>query len=217
MNRRRYRKPKRNSKLKEIIYKHIEENFKYYMIFLAIFILGLIIGVTVINNSTDSQKNEISNYITNFTTSLKDTNIDSFTILKISIRNNGLLSLALWFMGSTIIGILVVVAIIGFRGFCLGYTISSALAVYGTGKGLFFLICTILLQNIIFIPAIIAMAVSGARFCSSIIKNIRKDNIKIEILRHTIFCFLMTILLLISSLIETYISKNILIFFIKYF
>ena len=63
------------------------------------------------------------------------------------------------------------------------------------------------LQNIISIPAILALGVSGNRLYKSIIKNKQRENIKIEIVRHTLFCGMMLILLIISALIEVYISS----------
>lgn len=80
-----------------------------------------------------------------------------------------------------------------------------------------FLFSNVLLQNILFIPCIISLAVSGMRLRKSIIKSKGKNNIKLEIIRHTVFSLMILLLLICSSLIEVYISKNILILFIKYF
>lgn len=44
----------------------------------------------------------------------------------------------------------------------------------------------------------------------SIVKNKRKENIKLEITRHTLFCLLILILLGASALIEVYISAGLL-------
>ena len=73
-----------------------------------------------------------------------------------------------------------------------------------------------LLQNILFIPCIIELAVSGIKLNNSIIKNRANKNIKLELLRHTFLSFFVLIVLIISSLIEVYISKNFLIFILKY-
>ena len=78
------------------------------------------------------------------------------------------------------------------------------------------MISTIFLQNILFIPCILALAVSGMKLNKSIMENKRKENIKLEILRHTLFSLIILLFLLISSLIEVYVSKNILIGVIKY-
>ena len=84
-------------------------------------------------------------------------------------------------------------------------------------KGLIFVLILILLQNLIFIPAILALGVSGFKLYKSIIKDKRKENIKLEMIRHTIFSIVMLIILIIASLIESFISTNIIKIFIKYF
>jgi len=40
-------------------------------------------------------------------------------------------------------------------------------------------------------------------------KDKRRDNIKLEILRHTCFCAIVSAMLFLASFIETYISSNI--------
>ena len=119
-------------------------------------------------------------------------------------------------MGSTVIGISIVYITICFRGFCLGYTISSIISSYGLGKGILFLSSTILLQNILFIPCIIVLAVSGMKLHNSIMKDKRRENIKLEILRHTIISLFILFILIFSSFVEVYVSKNLLISIVKY-
>lgn len=109
--------------------------------------------------------------------------------------------------------------IVIYRGFCLGYTISACVCTMGITKGIFFIIITSFLQNLLFIPAIIALAVSGFKFYKSIVKEKerRKENIKMELIRHTIFSTLMLGLLGVASLIEIFLSTNIFKILVKYF
>lgn len=218
MNRRRYSKLKsRNSKIKEIFFAHIEKNLKEYIIFTVIFFIGIVVGVIFINNISESQGLEISNYITSFITSLKENKeINDLVLLKDSIKKNLVLATILWFMGSTVIGISIVYLVVAFRGFCLGYTISSVIASCGLWKGILFILSTVFLQNIVFIPCIIALSVSGMRLHNSIMKDRRKENIKLEILRHTLFSILVLVFMILSSFIEVFVSKNILINIVKY-
>ena len=217
MNRRYFRKRRKTSKLKEILLTHIENNLREYTVITIIFFIGIIIGVIFINNISAEQKTEINNYISSFITNLKeDGNINEFALLKDSISKNCVLAIFLWFMGSTIIGISLVYLTICFRGFCLGYTISSIILTCGIGKGIVFLASTILLQNIFFIPCIISLAVSGMKLHNSIMRDKRRENIKLEILRHTLFSAFLLIILIISSMIEVYVSKNILMLILKY-
>lgn len=217
MNRRRYRLKSNNSKIKEIVFSHIENNLREYIIFTVIFLIGIVIGVIFINNVSENQGLEITNYITSFVSSLKENNeINDFVLLKDSIKKNVVLAAILWFMGSTVIGISIVYLIVAFRGFCLGYTISSMIATFGLWKGILFILSTIFLQYIIFIPCIIALSVSGMRLHNSIMKDRRKENIKLEVLRHTVFCTFILVFMIISSFIEVFVSKNILINIVKY-
>ena len=75
---------------------------------------------------------------------------------------------------------------------------------------------SLLLQTIVFIPCVLALAVSGMKLHNSIMKDKRRENIKVEILRHTLFSLFILILLILSSLIEVFISKNILVALINY-
>ena len=202
---------KMNSKILSTIKEHVKSNIKEYLIVAIIFLIGIVIGVVFINNINEEQKLQIQEYLGTFTESLNgDYKIDTSSLLKSSIINNLIIALALWFIGSTVIGIPIVYIIIGVRGFSLGYTISSIMITYPFWKGIWFTICTLLLQNIILIPCILALAVSGIKLYKSIIKDKRKENIKVEILRHTIFSATMAVLLILSSFIEVYGSSNLL-------
>ena len=214
---RRYKRKVNSSKVITILSEHLESNMKEYLIAFLIFFIGIIIGIIFINKASLNQKEEICSYITSFATNLKDDKrIDDVALLFNSIKKNVIITIFLWFMGSTVIGISIVYLTVCFRGFCLGYTISSIIYSFGTGKGILFLSSSILLQNILFIPCIIALAVSGMKLHNSIMNDKRKENIKIEILRHTLFSLLILMVLIVSSLVETYISKNIILFTIKY-
>ena len=120
-------------------------------------------------------------------------------------------------MEQQLYGLPIVFGIVLYRGFALGYTISTFVSTIGFSKGLLFILISILLQNMIFIPVILALGVSGFKLYKSIIKDKRKENIKLEMIRHTMFCSIMLLLLIVSSFIESFISTNILKIFIKYF
>lgn len=207
-----------NLKICQLIKEHISNNAKEYLIVALMFIIGIFAGVFFVNNIQEEQKTEITQYLNNFIQQFKNTqNLDTINLLKTSITQNAVLAILIWFFGTTVIGIPVVFGIVIYRGFCLGYTVSVTITVLGLSKGLTFSLVSMLLQNIIMIPAILALAVSGFKLYKSIVKDKRKENIKLEILRHTIFSLLMLAVLVISSVIEVFISTNILSYIIKYF
>lgn len=199
---------------KNIIFEHISENIKEYFIISIIFIIGIILGVILINNLNQNQQEEISLYINNFINDIKENKtIHTGNLFKRTLINNITIVVLLWFVSSTVVGAPLVYAIIAFRGFCLGYTISSIIATVGTVNGILFSTFGILLQNILFIPGIFILAVSGLKLYKSIMKDKRKENIKIEIFKFTFIALCISIILLVSALIETYISSNMLILY----
>ena len=209
---------KNNSyRIKNIILNYIKENIKTYLILLIIFFIGWILGVIFVDNASEPQANQISSYINNFINSIKENyQISTKDLLKETVINNVSIAVILWFLGSTVIGFPLIYVVICYKGYCIGYTISSVIATIGTAKGIVFILATMLLQNIIYIPVILTLGVSGVKLYRLIMEDRRRENIKIQIAKHTIFSILMLMLLIISALIETYISGNLLEAVIKY-
>ena len=207
---------KKKSEILNIIKEEIISNYRSYILVIILFSVGLFLGVLFINQ-TENQENVIK-YINTYIDEIKISESNSTIVqLKTDIKNNIFLVFILWFAGTTIVGIPIVFGIIIARGFCLGYTISAIITILGLPKGIAFVLLSLVLQDIILIPAIIAIAVSGFKLYKSIVKNRDRENIKMEILRHTIFSLIMLVLLCIAALVETFISTNLLKKFLKYF
>lgn len=207
---------KSRTKLGNVLYNHIINNKRGYFIVSILFFIGLIIGILFINNINDTKIEEINTYLNNMVDNIKAyEKIDYGTLLKKSVYSNFILIVILWFGASTIIGIPIVYSSIVIKGFSIGYTISSIIMCFGTGKGIIIALSIMLLHNIVFIPAMLGASVSGMKLYQSIMKNKNRDNIKLEILRHTIFCIFMLGLMLVSSLIEVYGSTNLFIILLK--
>lgn len=200
------------------IKEHIRNNLKQYLIVGTLFIIGIIIGTAIANNYQEPA-NVASNKILNAIKKINEGyEIDYSGLLKNEIYRQILYALLLWFLGCSVIGIPIVYILISFKGLSLGYTIATAILALGTPKGTIFVITTLLLQNLLIIPATLAIAVSGMNLYSSITKNKKMENIKVEIIRHTVFCSIMLIILILGVFIETYVSyfllKNLAKFFV---
>lgn len=194
----------------------ILNNAKSYFIILIIFAVGVFLGVMFINQMQD--KGGIEKYINTYIGETKGLeNGDYLTELQKDIFSNIGLVLALWFAGTTIIGIPIVLGIILVRGFCLGYTIASCVFVLGKMKGIIFILITIFLQNIIFIPALMILGVSSIKLYKSIIKDRRKENIKVSVFKHSIVSIGIMLALVLSSIIKIEISYRLIVNLIKYF
>lgn len=207
---------KKKSQISSIIKEEITNNIKPYIIITIIFLSGIFMGVLFINK-TDT-KNDIEKYINTYIDETKMMQNGDYLIeISKEIKSDIILTVLLWFAGTTIIGIPIVLGIILFRGFCLGYTISACIMSLGKIKGIVFILTTTLLQNIIFIPAIIVLGVSSIKLYKSIIKDRRKENIKISILKHSIITMMVLISFIIASIIKIEVSYRLIINLIKYF
>ena len=211
---------KRDKRIKslEMIKEHVSNNKKEYVIVALLFVIGIFLGVLFINHIQEGQKTEITEYFKAFIEKMKNMEeLNSMDLLRNSMGQNIILAIVLWFLGTTVIGIPVVFGIVLYRGFCLGYTIAVCVTIMGLPQGLWFALILLLLQNILFIPAMLALAVSGFNLYKSIIKDRNKENIKVEVVRHTIFSFLMLLILVVASVVEIFLSTTLLKALIKYF
>ena len=217
------RKQKQKSE-ESFIIKHIKTNAREYGILLIIFLIGVLIGIFVVNHLSESQKNENTSYVLSLINKIKENKQINYTeLLKESLIKNLIIAGSFWIVGITVTLVPIIYGIICFRGFCLGYTISSIIAILGEGRGLAVSISSLLLQNLTLIPIILVLAQSGIQVHKRTINKNQepknrhsRDSIKSEILRHSILSIIMTILLGISSLIETYISSNLFELIVKF-
>lgn len=216
--RKRINTQKKQGKIINTLIEFIKNNIKEYIIITLIFLIGIFLGVMFVNNLGEEQKLEIISYINTYVEAFEQSDSSgNITLLQNNIKDNIILTLIIWFIGSTIIGIPIVFGVIAFRGFCLGYTISSITVVFGLTKGIIFSLTSIMAQNILFIPAIISLGVSALKAYKSIYSDKRKENIKLELIRHSVFSGLILLILIASAVIETEISTNLLRELIKYF
>ena len=209
---------KRKNIIKEAILRHLYDNIKLYLIVIIILVIGITVGVVFINNINADGAGEIKNYITDFINQLKQGyHVDTGELLKKSLSDNLILIVTMWLLGSTVVGIPIVLGIVLFRGFCIGYSVSAIIASLGVQKGILFFLTTIFLQNLIFIPVILCMTISCIKLYKSIMKDRRRENIKVEIIRHTLVSIMLGLLLIIAAFIESYVSTNLLMLSINFF
>jgi stage II sporulation protein M len=111
-----------------ILRNYLEINIKEYIITFGIFLVGIFLGVIFINKTNDTQFQEIKQYIEQYIQINKENDIDTQSVLRENIKDNIVLVFILWFAGTTIIGIPIVLGVVLFRGFCLGYTIAATIS-----------------------------------------------------------------------------------------
>ena len=198
--------------MKKVLIDYIDRNKKTFIILISFFIIGIFVGVTLLNNLSSNLKQEVDSYIESVITLLKENNeINMFEMFLISIKENILFILLIWFLGLTIIGGYFIYLTVLYKGFLLGYTAAAFIATLGIKTGTLVIIVSLLMQNVVFIPAMLLISENGIKLCKGIHKTCL--NLKEEFIRHNIIMLITIMLILIASFIEVYFSMNLLIFF----
>lgn len=74
------------------------------------------------------------------------------------------------------------------------------------------MVSSLLLQNLVFLPAIFMLSNSGIKLYRNLRQN-KYVNMKFEFMRHLLFMLAILIVAIIASFIEVYLSTNFLCFF----
>lgn len=205
------RKRERRNQIITVITDYVIHNLRQFLLIFIIFLIGIVLGVSYVNNLEGDSQTQVQNYIQNFIDVLKQGNarIDRMSLVKQNLMENLGLVLLLWFAGSTVIGMPVVLGVILYKGFSLGYSVAAVIASLGIQKGSIFALSSIFLQNIIFIPCLLFLGVSGMKLYQAILKDHRKENIKFEIYKHSMMSLILVGIFSVGTLVEVYLSTSI--------
>ena len=175
-----------------------------YISIFVIFLIGIIIGNIIMAKIPIKEKQEVKEYIIETVNNSKGNGIDKINVFKKSIIENVKFVGILYLLGCTIIASLAVYIAIIYKGFILGYTGAAILISYGFKEGIKYLLLTLILHNIVYLPIVFLLATSGIRMYKEIMK--KTINLKIELLRHTIIMLICLVFCIVSSGIEAYFS-----------
>lgn len=131
--------------MKELINK-VKQN-KLLFILLLIMILFTILGILFPALINSENKVLIKNSIENFMTSIDKNNIDYISAFISSLTNNIIVTILIWILGISIIGVPIILISIAFKSFLTGFSITSIFITYGIKGTLIAIVYT--LPNII--------------------------------------------------------------------
>ena len=207
---------RRNSGIKPLIINHISENINIYFKVFIIFIIGICIGIAIVNQLPETGLKNINDYITNSINTLKNnTEISKLQILKSSLFKNIVIVLLIWFLGLTLIGSFILYFLTLIIGITFGYTLAAIMTSFTFVQGILFFFAGMLLQNIINIPSIIFLVVQGIKSHRDLL-NKQNSTPKYIVAKHSACSIVIMIFLIVASLIEVYVSGNLVYSIAKY-
>jgi len=198
------------SKIQDILSKHFVRNINTYFFLFLSFVIGVSAGAFTVNGLSTAQNEELSNYFHGFLKLLDKQDINGVELLKAGLADNLKIILVLWGLGVTIIGIPFIYVIVGIRGFITGFTSGFIIKVLGA-KGMLFVSLSLLPKEMIIVPAIIAMGVSGINFSLTIIKNkslrhLSRENLKTNFVAYCFVTLLFCSVILVGITIDMYMT-----------
>jgi stage II sporulation protein M len=194
--------------LKKAIVKHIKSNMLIYFLVLVFFIAGIAAGAFTVDALSSVQKDELINYFQSFFSVLNTETVQSAAVFKQSLLNNIQFIVLIWVLGITIIGIPLILLIVGIKGFIVGFSVSFL--VEGMGfRGLILALVSILPQNLLIVPSIIAAGVLGISFSVTMLgrrKSRSKKSFSSELISYSANFLPVLAIVVVGSLIEGYIT-----------
>lgn len=173
----------------------------------------MMLGITFINHANENEMQEIRSYVNSLRDNIKvSEQINRTVILKQSLKQNIGSVLMIWLLGCTLLGSFLIYGVVIYKGFSIGYTASAILATLGTKSGSIFVISSLLLQNLVFLPAIFMLSASGIKLYGNLRQN-KYVNMKFEFIRHLLVMLATLVVSIVASFIEIYFSTNFLLFF----
>ena len=198
-------------KLKKII-----KYDKKIMTFLnVIAIIGIITGSIFMIVLSKNDKETILTSIKEFFDKLINNKFDFISTLKNTMISNLLFSFILWVIGISVIGIIIVIFIIFYKSFTLGFTISSIIYTYSIKGGLIALLY-VFPHMVINILIMLYIGSYSIKLSIILIRSIlKKDNLNFKsFINNYLRVYLISIVFLITtSLYESFIAPIILRYF----
>lgn len=197
--------------MKKII-KQIRQN-KLLFILTIITIISILMGILFPALLGKSDTTLIKDTIANYITSIKENKLNIPITLISTTTNNILVTIFLWLLGISLIGIPIIILIIFFHGFLTGFSLSSILVTYKLKGLLLAIIYTI--PNILQLITSFLLSYYAISISLTIYKNLfKKENIswKIIIKRYIKLGLFFLISSIVIAVIEVIIIPKIITF-----
>ena len=197
--------------MKELINK-VKQN-KLLFILLLIMILFTILGILFPALINSENKTLIKDSIESFMKAIDKNNINYISAFISSITNNIIVTILIWILGISIIGIPIILISIAFKGFLTGFSITSIFITYGIKGTLIAIIYT--LPNIINLLGSFLLGYYAISFSIMIYKSVFKKetrNWQPIVKRYLKIGIFFIIFSIAVSILESYLIPKILLF-----
>lgn len=170
----------------------------------AMFLIGVLFGTIYIKSKMNEDFIEVKNNLLN-NKELIDYEENKKDIFIESVCQNLIILILFWIIGLSIVGVPLLVFLIFFEGVSIGITISYILSYIGFWEGYKFIYVSMYITTLLNVFSMIVLCYSAIKVTFNIFR--KNSDIKSEFVRHSAFCLLILIILVLSSFIEVYMGE----------
>lgn len=190
--------------LKLRLKQHISTYRWQYMLILTIFIAAVVIGNYRVQSLEGGVRDHLAGLVDTYLREGGTGALIGQQLLGGAFLNQARIALAIWFLGLTVIGFPLILAVVFYRGFSVGFTVGFIIN-QKAGTGVIVCILSLLPQNLIYIPAVIMMSVIALNFSGSIFRARAADALSWRsFLSYTLVLLFFLLLLLGGAFIESF-------------
>ncbi|MDK2820056.1 MAG: stage sporulation protein [Clostridia bacterium] len=191
--------------MEKALLSHIKDNLGLYLTVTLFFVGGIVTGTLVIQFLDRQHVIQLADYLDNifkqFDGTTPELNKVVYQALINSIKETGLV----WFLGLTVVGIPLIVAIIFLKGFVLGFTVGFIIE-QKAFQGVAFSLLTILPPNLIQIPALFVATILSISFSLGLLRGNIQTALWQRFFAYSIYMFFITLVLVGGGMVEAYLS-----------
>lgn len=186
---------------------HIKENKWHYIILTLFFSLGIFLGYHKVYSLSGEVREHLLSLINNYLLGGFRGELSANHIFSSAYIQQLKSIILIWFLGLTVIGIPLIIGVIFFRGFSLGFTLGFLINEKASA-GVIISILSILPQNIIYIPLVIVLSLIAINFSIYIVKGRDIGGLPLTkgLIRYLLILLIFSVVVLSGVLIETYLS-----------
>jgi stage II sporulation protein M len=164
--------------LRRLMTASLQQSWPLYLIVIVIFSIGILLGSLGVNTLPEEQITELQRYLQSFIAQAAEIEVDKAQMVKGALYDNLLVGLVMYILGLTIICLPLVLALIFFRGFVLGFSVGF-LTAHPDWREFVIVLISMLPQNMLFIPALIIGGTASLSFSMLLIKRFNNSHTRI--------------------------------------
>ncbi|MGB4508792.1 MAG: stage II sporulation protein M [Syntrophomonadaceae bacterium] len=192
--------------LRQRLKQHIRNNRWQYLVISLVFLIGLGMGTQKVAGLEGGVRDYLGEMIDNYLQEGQEAPIYGASIFLAAAATQGKTVLAIWFLGLTIIGVPLILAVVFLRGYALGFTIGFLVHQKG-GAGIIMSILSILPQNIVYIPFLIIWSVIAVNFSAYLVgRNPGGVSLGKALVNYSLLLAVFLAMFMTGAFIEAYLS-----------